>query len=111
MPELCRGDLPGGYASLGVISEPGKRMPVGFSIRRVGFLDQVGPNCSVCHSTTVQERPTSTPVTYLGAPAQQLDLMGYFGFLFACGRNPAFTTENVLAAIATHKEVSLFESG
>ena len=109
MPEVCRGDLPGGYASLGVISEPGKRTPIGFSIRRVGFLDQVGPNCSVCHSTTVQETPTSTPVTYLGAPAQQLDLMGYFGFLFACGRNPAFTTENVLAAIATHKEVSLFE--
>ena len=100
---------PGGYASLGVIQEPGKSTPIGFSTRRVGFLDQVGPNCGLCHSTTVQETVDSEPRLYLGAPAQQLDLMGYFSFLFACGRNPAFTTENVLAAIGNHKELGFFE--
>src|SRR5688572_4992543 len=36
MPEVCRGLLPGGYASLGVILEPGKATPIGFSTRKVG---------------------------------------------------------------------------
>lgn len=109
MPEVCRGNLPGGYASLGVIQEPGKATPIGFSVRKVGFLEQVGPNCALCHSTTVRETPQSTPAIYLAAPAQQLDLMGYYAFLFSCGRNAAFTTDNVLKAIERHKPLSFFE--
>ncbi len=109
MPEVCRAELPGGYASLGVITEPGRRTPIGFSVRRVGFVDQVGPNCALCHSTTVRDAPRSEPQIYLAAPAQQLDLMGYFRFLFACGRSDSFTKPNVLAAIERHKELSLFE--
>ena len=109
MPEVCRSDLPGGYASLGVIEEPGKATPIGFSIRRVGLLDQVGPNCALCHSTTVRDAPRSEPAVYLAAPAQQLDLMGYFSFLFSCGRNPAFTKANVLAAIEQRKDLSFVE--
>jgi hypothetical protein len=35
--------------------------------------------------------------------------MGYFDFLFSCGRNPAFTTANVIAAIERHKDLSLGE--
>ena len=50
MPEVCRGNLPGGYASLGVIQEPGKATPIGFSVRKVGFLEQVGPNCALRHT-------------------------------------------------------------
>jgi hypothetical protein len=109
MPEVCRAQLPGGYASLGVIQEPGKPTPVGFSMRRVGFLDQVGPNCALCHAASVRTAPNAAPTTYLGAPAQQLDLMGYFQFLFSCGRSSSFTTANVIAAIERHKDVSLGE--
>jgi hypothetical protein len=109
MPEVCAGNLPGGYASLGMIQEPGKLTPIGFSTRKVGFLDQVGPNCALCHTTTVRDTPRSTPIVYLGAPAQQLDLMGYFSFLFSCGRNPSFNTGNVVAAIEQHKPLSFLE--
>ena len=109
MPEVCQAQLPGGYASLGVIQEPGKMTPVGFSMRRVGPLDQVGPNCALCHSTVVRQTPQATPVVYLAAPAQQLDLMGYFGFLFACGRSDSFNKTNVMAAIARHKDLSFVE--
>lgn len=109
MPEVCKGNLPGGYASLGVIQEPGKMTPIGFSMRKVGFLNQVGPNCALCHSTGVRETAQSLPVTYLGAPAQGLNLMGYFQFLFDCARNPAFTPKNVVAAIERQKPLSFFE--
>jgi len=109
MPDVCRAELPGGYASLGVIQEPGRPTPIGFSMRRVGFLDQVGPNCALCHSTPVRQSPEAAPVVYLGAPAQQLDLMGYFRFLFACGRSDSFNKANVVAAIQRRKELSFFE--
>lgn len=109
MPEVCRGLLPGGYASLGVIQEPGKATPIGFSMRHVGFVDQVGPNCALCHATTVRAGPGAAPVTYLAAPAQQLNLMGYFRFLFDCGRSPAFTKANFQTAIARHVDLGFFQ--
>jgi hypothetical protein len=109
MPEVCRGLLPGGYASLGVISEPGRVTPVGFSMRKVGFFNQVGPNCGLCHTTQVRTAEGARPVVYAAAPAQQLDLLGYFRFLSDCGRSAEFNTGNVLAAIGRHQDLSLFE--
>jgi hypothetical protein len=109
MPDVCKGQLPGGYASLGVIQEPGKSTPIGFSMRKVGFVDQVGPNCGLCHTGTVRETPSSKPMIYPTAPAHQLNLMGYFRFLFACGRDPNFTADNFIPAIKRYKDVSLAE--
>jgi mono/diheme cytochrome c family protein len=109
MPEVCPKLLPGGYTSLGIIQEPGRSTPIGFSTRRVGFLDQVGPNCALCHTGTLRKTATSDPQIYLTAPANQLDLMGYFRFLFGCGNSADFTTENVVAAIERHKKLGLFE--
>src|SRR5215813_4387126 len=34
LPEICPEELPGGYASLGFIYEPGKDLPIGVSKRR-----------------------------------------------------------------------------
>ncbi|MFL6845690.1 MAG: hypothetical protein ACJ8ER_12505 [Allosphingosinicella sp.] len=109
MPEVCRGLLPGGYASLGVISEPGKSTPIGFSTRKVGFFDQIGPNCALCHTASVRAAENSEPMIYPAAPAHQLNLMGYFRFVSDCGRSPQFNTNNVLEAIGRHKDLSLFE--
>jgi hypothetical protein len=109
LPDICPNDLPGGYASLGVIQEPGMPTPIGFSMRRVGPVDIVGPNCGLCHTASVRETPTSQPMAITTAPAHQLNLMGYFKFLFACGRSPNFTASNVLNAISKYKSVSLPE--
>ena len=55
LPQVCPDRLPGGYASLGLIFEPGHDLPIGVSRRhRLGF-DQVGLNCAVCHTGTVRE--------------------------------------------------------
>ena len=109
MPEVCPAELPGGYASLGVIQEPGKPTPIGFSMRRVGPVDIVGPNCALCHTATVRATPASEPMIITTAPAHQLNLMGYFKFLFACGRSPDFTAGNVLGAIEKYTSLSWFE--
>jgi hypothetical protein len=105
MPDVCPDKLPGGYPSLGVVLEPGMDRPIGFSKRRTGLFDSVGPNCALCHTATVRESPASSRLVYLGAPAHQLNLWGYFNFLFQCGSDPRFTADNVLAAIRTQTAV------
>ena len=107
LPDICPADLPGGYASLGVIQEPGHLTPIGFSIRRVGPVDIVGPNCGLCHTASVRASPTADPMIITTGPAHQLNLMGYFKFLFACGRDPNFTAGNVLTAMEKYTSLSL----
>ncbi len=109
MPDVCPPDLPGGYASLGVIQEPGHLTPIGFSMRRVGPVDIVGPNCGLCHTASVRATPDAQPMTVTTGPAHQLDLMGYFKFLFKCSRSPNFTASNLLNAIEKYTSVSLFD--
>src|SRR5262249_13923421 len=59
------------------------------------------------HTASVRSSASAEPQIYLTAPANQLNLMGYFQFLFACGRDPNFTADNVLAAIGKHTNLSL----
>jgi hypothetical protein len=106
MPEICPADLPGGYAGLGVLQEPGHLTPIGFSMRRVGPVDIVGPNCALCHTATVRATPTADPTIITTGPAHQLNLMGYFKSLFACGRSPDFTPSNVLTAVEKYTSLS-----
>ena len=107
MPEVC--GLAGGYAALGAVQEPGKDTPIGFSKRRVGPVTQVAPNCGICHTATVRSAPDAEPQIYLAAAAHQLDLGGYFKFLFSCGRHPDFTTEKFLDAIGRHTDLGMVD--
>ena len=99
LPQVCPDLLPGGWGSLGVVMEEGMNRPIGFSMRKTGFFDSVGLNCASCHTGTVRETPESEPSVYLAASSHQLDLWGYFSFLFSCAQDDNFTSGNVLAAI------------
>src|SRR5205807_3790046 len=57
LPAICPEKLPGGYASLGLIFEPGHDLPIGVSRRKRLGLEQVGLNCAVCHTGTVRASP------------------------------------------------------
>src|SRR5947209_7678153 len=57
LPAVCPEKLPGGYASLGLIFEPGRDLPIGVARRRRLGLEQVGLNCAVCHTGTVRSGP------------------------------------------------------
>jgi len=109
LPDICPSQLPGGYASLGVIQEPGQPTPIGFSRRQVGPVEIVGPNCGLCHTASVRAAPSSQPMIITTAPAHQLNLMGYFKFLFSCGRSDSFTADNVIPAIEKYKPLNLLE--
>jgi Cytochrome c len=88
-----------GYENFGLIQEPGRDTPIGFSKRRV-IMDRVGMNCALCHTGTVRDTPASPRRVISGMPANNFDLQAYARFLYACVRDPRFTADNVLTAIS-----------
>ena len=57
-PEKLPG--PGGWASLGLIYENGKDLPIGFSKRHIGY-DAVEANCALCHTGEFRRTPNANP--------------------------------------------------
>jgi cytochrome c5 len=101
MPRICGQHLPGkGYASLGMVFEPGHDLPVGMSKRRYQGIDRTFLNCAVCHASTVRSAPGDKPEVVLAMPAQTFDLMGFQKFIFACGKDPKFSKEFLIPEIA-----------
>ncbi|HYX29296.1 MAG TPA: c-type cytochrome, partial [Pyrinomonadaceae bacterium] len=91
--------VPGkGYEGFGLIQEPGRDTPIGFSVRRV-LIDRVGLNCALCHTGTVRDTPQSPRRIILGMPANKFDLQRYARFLYACALDDRFTVDNVMQAI------------
>lgn len=100
LPSICSDKLEGiGYASLGMIYEPGHDLPIGVSKRRVTGMDRVFLNCAVCHTSTVRDSPASKPRIILGMPANTFDLMAFKNFFFECAVDARFSPEFIIPAI------------
>ena len=99
-----------GYERFGFVFEQGRKRPIGTSIRE-RQIPLVGLNCSVCHTGTVRDSPGGAPRIVLGMPAHQFDLQAYQRFIFACIRDPRFTSQNVWAAmLRQNPNLSLLDS-
>jgi mono/diheme cytochrome c family protein len=110
LPSICSDRLPGGYASVGLIVEPGRDLPIGVSRRRRLGIDEVGFNCALCHTGTVRDSPAAPPRVVLGMPAHQLDLESLVQFVLDCSLDNRTTRENVSGRFeAMGKRVPLFE--
>jgi cytochrome c5 len=101
LPDVFADKLPGpgGYASLGFITEDGAATPVGFA-RRVFGSEVVEANCSLCHTALYRKTADSKPVVVPGGPAHTLDLQGFQRFLYAAVGDPRFNSDTIMAAIA-----------
>jgi mono/diheme cytochrome c family protein len=95
MPRVCAKHLPPGegWASLGLIFEEGKELPVGMSKRSVQGVDRTFLNCAVCHVSTVRDTPQSKPRVVLGMPANTFNIFAFQKFVFDCAHDPRFATE------------------
>jgi len=98
LPQVCGAYLlPGkGYASLGMIFEDGKDLPIGMSMRHHQGIDKTFLNCAACHASTVRDTPQAKPRVYLGMPAKQLDIMAFEKFFFNCAKDPKFAAEFIV---------------
>jgi len=109
LPSVCSDKLPGGYASLGFVMEPGKELPVGVSRRRRFGVDHVGLNCAVCHTSTVRDAPGGQARVVLGMPAQRLDLQAFVQFVLDCTLDSRLTADAVRGRLPRSGGPSLFE--
>jgi hypothetical protein len=105
-PEKLPG--PGGWASFGFIFEPGQEIPIGFSLREIGY-PALEANCALCHTSVYRTSSSDAAKVILGAPAHTLDLQSFQRFLFDCASDPRFTPENVMGAINHLHPTSWFE--
>jgi len=101
LPEMFPQYLPAndkrGYEAFGLIAEPGKDRPIGFSKRTIWkSLVFVGPNCALCHVSTLRRTADQPPEIILGMPANTFDIEKFFQFLFRSAADPDFTGGNVM---------------
>ncbi|MEN8179641.1 MAG: cytochrome c [Pseudomonadota bacterium] len=100
LPKVCADYLPGeGYASLGMLYEEDKDLPIGVSKRRVTGLDRVFLNCAVCHTNTLRDTPDSVPQIITGMPANTLDLFSFEQFFFNCAADARFSPDFIMPVI------------
>ena len=111
LPDICPEKLPGGYASLGFVYEPGRDLPIGVSRRRRLGIDQVGLNCATCHTGTVRDAPDAAPRVMLGMPSHQLDLQAFVQFVLDCTLDNRLTADNIRGRLPKSGGPSLVERG
>lgn len=105
---LPAGALRRDYTAFGFIQEPGHDMPIGFSIRR-RIVDLTTINCAACHTGSVREAPGSAPIVIAGMPANTVDLMAFFRFLFACASDWRFSPEHLLPELDKDGELGAID--
>jgi hypothetical protein len=112
LPRVCPDKLPGpgGYASLGILWEPGRELPVGFAKKDLFGGARVAINCAFCHTTAYRRSPGDALHLVPGGAGNTVDPQGYVRFLQGCATDPRFTTANVLAKIDELTDLGWTES-
>ena len=112
LPEVFAHLLPPGaprdYTAFGLIQEPGRDLPIGFS-RRTQRLDFAGLNCALCHTGVVRLRADSAPEIVVGMPANTVDLWAFFDFLMKAAADARFTPETLLPYMERRRPLNGFE--
>jgi hypothetical protein len=100
---------PGGYASLGMVFEEGRELPVGFSRQTIG-IDRVSINCAVCHTATYRKSPQGKLTIVAGGPGSTQTPQAYLQFLLDCAADPRFNSTTLMAEIAKNYRLGLLEN-
>jgi len=111
LPQVFPEKVPGtnGWQAFGLIQEPGRAAPVGWSVRTNGF-PHVMPNCALCHTATYRAAAGEAPRLIVGGEALQLDFQAVFEFLFACAQDRRFTDGTLLKAIKERHRLDACET-
>jgi hypothetical protein len=110
LPRMFPDKLPGGYASLGFIWEPGRELPIGFSKKDVLGSARVGVNCAFCHTATYRTAPGASRSVVPGGATNLLRAQTFSRFLEAAAADPRFNAGEMLAEIAKIGQLSWTES-
>jgi mono/diheme cytochrome c family protein len=104
LPRLFPQFLPrvGGYDAFGVQWELGQLMPVGFSLKTVGF-PRVTNNCALCHAARYRLSREDVPTLVVGGPAHTVNVQTMLNYLSHVAEEPTFDSELIIDEIeVTH---------
>jgi hypothetical protein len=112
LPRLFADKLPGpgGYGSLGIVWEPGRELPIGFSKRNVLGSPRVAVNCAFCHTATFRTLRGGARTIVPGGPAHQAAPQAFSRFLEAAAADPRFNASDMLDAISKMGTLSWTDS-
>lgn len=88
-----------GWGALGLLSEEGQPLPIGFSRRVVTGVERAWLNCSVCHMGTYTLPGDDTLRFIPGGASNDLLLYDLIAFFIEVGNDPGFTADRLIAAI------------
>ncbi|HVH26182.1 MAG TPA: hypothetical protein VM818_05465 [Vicinamibacterales bacterium] len=112
LPQMFADKLPGpgGYASLGIIWEPGRELPIGFAKRNVFGSPRVAVNCAFCHTATFRTTADGPRTIVPGGASHRTTPQAFSRFLETAAADPRFNSSAVLAAIEKIGTLSWTES-
>jgi hypothetical protein len=107
-PEYLPPGAPKDYTAFGFVQEPGHPLPIGFSVRR-RVVDLAGLNCAACHVGQVRASAEDAPRVILAMPANTVDLLAFYEFLFACATDNRFTADDFIAEMKKDGDLSFVD--
>jgi mono/diheme cytochrome c family protein len=102
-PDLLPG--PGGYASFGLVWEPGQEVPSGFAQSVVGY-PRITNNCALCHTASYRTKEEEVPHIVVGGPGNTVDLQALLRFYKLCANDPRFNATVILQELALATRLS-----
>jgi mono/diheme cytochrome c family protein len=94
----------GGYGAFGLPWEEGQRLPVGLSIKQLGY-ERVTANCSLCHTASYRLHPNDKPSFAFGGPGHTVNIQGLLRFLFAAANDDRFSMTRLMPELALQFEL------
>lgn len=98
-----------GYAAFGMHWTPGEPVPVGFSVKTLGVIPRVAPNCAFCHQGSYRLAENDPARLVPAGPGTRVDPQAYIRFLSAVGQDPRFTASTIMEQINAIADLPLWE--
>jgi mono/diheme cytochrome c family protein len=107
-PDLLPGDGDG-YGSVGLFWPSGAPVPAGLSVKTLGAIPRVAPNCAFCHQGSYRLAPQDPARLVSAGPGTRVDVQGYVRFLTRAGNDPRFTADRLMREIEAIVDLPLWE--
>ena len=107
-PDLLPGDQDG-YGAFGLYWPSGDPVPVGLSVKTLGVIPRVAPNCAFCHQGSYRLAPEDPAHLVSAGPGTRVDPQSYIRFVIRAGSDPRFTSGRLMDEIAAIYDMPLWE--
>lgn len=107
-PDLLPADQDG-YGAFGLFWPRGDATPVGLSIKTLGVIPRVAPNCAFCHQGSYRLAAEDAARLVSAGPGTRVDPQSYIRFLIRSGNDPRFTADRLMQAIESIYAMPLWE--